>query len=164
MNLAKLSDKQKKKIIAEYVEGGTSYRKLATKYGVTDYTISQIIKRDKNLQQKIAHKKEENTASVLAYMDSKKDSVCDLIDKLLAAMNDPNKIAATPLSQLATTMGIVIDKYTANELNKPDSSTPNNLFDAINGCVKEDEFNDLPELQQTAEADADVVAEPEVPK
>lgn len=127
-------------------------------------TVRRVLQGDKEMARKVSLKKEENTKSVLAYMDSKKESVCDLIDKLLAAMNDPAKIAATPLNQLATTMGIVIDKYTANELNKPDSTAPNNLFDAINGCVKEDEFNDLPELQQAAEADADVVAKSEIPE
>lgn len=161
--MAKLSDKQKKKIIAEYVEGSTT-RALAAKYKVSQTTIQRVLQSDTEMFQKVSRKKEENIQSVLAFMDSKKKDVCDLIDKLLEAMNNPDKIEATSLSQLATTMGIVIDKYTANELNKPDSSTPNNLFDAINGCVKEDEFDDLPELQQTAEADADVVAESEVPK
>lgn len=155
--MAKLSDKQRKKIIAEYVEGGTSHRKLAAKYGVSNYTIKKIIDGDKNLSHKIAQKKEENTKSVLAYMDTKKDSVCELIDKLLEAMNDPGKIAATPLSQLATTMGIIIDKYTANEINKPVSEASNNLFEAIKGCAKEGGFDDIPELQQSAESDSDMV-------
>ncbi len=156
VNLAKLSDKQKKKIIAEYIEGSTT-RALAAKYGVSQTTVRRVLQSDKETAQKVAIKKEENIKSVLAYMDSKKDSVCDLIDKLLAAMNDPAKIAATPLSQLATTMGIVIDKYTANELNKPDSDASNNLFEAIKGCVVEGDLNDIPELQQATESDSDVV-------
>ena len=40
----------------------------------------------------------------------------------------------------------------------------NNLFDAIAGKIKEDEFDDIPELQQETEADADVVAESEIPE
>lgn len=154
--MAKLSDKQRKKIIAEYVEGSTT-RALAAKYSISQTTIRRVLQSDKELAQKVSIKKEENTKSVLAYMDGKKNDVCDLIDRFLAAMNDPAKIAATPLSQIATSMGIVIDKFTANELNKPDSTAPNNLFDAINGCVKEDEFDDLPELQPETKADSDVV-------
>ena len=110
MKLAKLSDRQRKKLIAEYIEGGTSQRKLAEKYNVSPYLVRCVLREEDALSQKIAQKKEENTKSVLEYMDSKKDSVCELIDKLLEAMNDPEKIAATSLSQLATTMGIVIDK------------------------------------------------------
>ena len=112
--MAKLTDKQRKKIIAEYVEGGTSQRKLAEKYHVSPYLIRSILNGDKNLAQKISHKKEENTASVLAFMDSKKNDVCGLIDKLLTAMGDEDKLAAATVNQLATAMGIVIDKYTGN--------------------------------------------------
>ena len=38
-----------------------------------------------------------------------------MIEKIMNAMNDPDKIKATSLSQLATTMGIIIDKYTMND-------------------------------------------------
>lgn len=69
-------------------ENGTSQRKLAEKYHVSPYLIRSILNGDKNLAQKISHKKEENTPSVLAFMDSKKNDVCGLIDKLLAAMGD----------------------------------------------------------------------------
>lgn len=156
--MAKLSDRQKKKIIAEYVEGSTT-RALAAKYDVSQTTIRRVLQSDKETAQKISKKKEENTKSVLEYMDSKKDSVCELIDKLLEAMNDPEKIAATSLSQLATTMGIVIDKYTANETIRPDVRASNNLFDAIKGCAKEGKFDDIPELQSEADGGADVVDE-----
>lgn len=160
--MAKLSDRQRKKLIAEYIEGGTSQRKLAEKYNVSPYLVRCVLREEDALSQKIAQKKEENTKSVLEYMDSKKDSVCELIDKLLEAMNDPEKIAATSLSQLATTMGIVIDKYTANETIRPDVRVSNNLFDAIRGCAKEAAFDDIPELQSEADGGADVVEQSDV--
>ena len=153
--MAKLTDKQRKKIIAESVNG-SSIRALANKYGVSTTTIQRVLKSDTELMQKVAHKKEENTASVLAFMDSKKNDVCALIENLLAAMNDPGKIAATPLSQLATAMGIVIDKYTANESIKSSDTRENNLFEAMDAW-KEDDFSDLPEIQQAADADAEMV-------
>ncbi len=155
--MAKLSDKQRKKIIAEYVEGGTSQRKLAEKYHVSPYLIRQILRSDKKLTQKIAEKKEKNTESVLAFMNSKKNDVCNLIDKLLAAMNDPEKIATTSLSQLATAMGIVIDKYTANETIKPMDGKENNLFSAVNGWDTEERYSDIPEIQPTSEPGSEVV-------
>ena len=154
--MAKLSDRQRKKIIAEFVNG-SSMTTLAKKYDVSTATIHRVVHSDEKVKEKVEHKKEENTKSVLEYMDSKKDSVCELIDKLLEAMNDPEKIAATSLSQLATTMGIVIDKYTANETIRPDVRASNNLFDAIRGCAKEAAFNDIPELQSEADGGADVV-------
>ncbi len=154
--MAKLTDKQRKRIIAEYVEGGTSQRKLAEKYHVSPYLIRSILSEDKNLTQKISHKKEENTQSVLAFMDSKKQTVCDLIDKLLAAMGDEDKIAATPLNQLATAMGIVIDKYTAGETPKTADTAANNLFEAIE-AIGEEDLNGIPEVQPPAEDDPGLV-------
>lgn len=154
--MAKLTDKQRKRIIAEYVEGGTSQRKLAEKYHVSPYLIRSILSEDKNLTQKISHKKEENTQSVLAFMDSKKQTVCDLIDKLLAAMGDEDKIAATPLNQLATAMGIVIDKYTAGETPKTADTAANNLFEAIE-AIGEEDLNGIPEVQPPAEDDPGMV-------
>lgn len=154
--MAKLTDKQRKRIIAEYVEGGTSQRKLAEKYHVSPYLIRCILREDKDLTQKISHKKEENTQSVLAFMDLKKQTVCDLIDKLLAAMGDENKIAATPLSQLATAMGIVIDKYTAGETPKTADTAANNLFEAIE-AIGEEDLNGIPEVQPPAEDDPGLV-------
>lgn len=160
--MAKLTDKQRKKIIAERVEGAT-IRALAAKHGVSPSTIQQVLKSDSKLAQKCAQKKAENTAGVLAFMESKKNDVCALLDKLLAAMNDPDKIAATSLSQLATAMGIVIDKYTANEAPQQSGATVNNLFEAIDSIGTEG-FDDLPEIQQAAEDDAALVEDEEVPE
>ena len=94
-------------------------------------------------------------------MDSRKNDVCALIDALLAAMNNPDKIAATPLNQLATTMGIVIDKFTANETRQPSDTAANNLFEAINS-IGEEGLDDIPEIQQAAKDDAAVVENGEI--
>ncbi len=153
--MAKLTDKQQKRIIAESVSGA-SIRALAAKYGVSTTTIQRVLKSDTELTQKIAKKKAENTQSVLAFMDSKKQTVCDLIDKLLAAMGDEGKIAATPLNQLATAMGIVIDKYTAGETPKTADTAANNLFEAIE-AIGEEDLNGIPEVQPPAEDDPGLV-------
>lgn len=153
--MAKLTDKQRKHIIAESVSGA-SIRALAAKYGVSTTTIQRVLKSDTELTQKVAQKKAENTQSVLAFMDSKKQTVCDLIDKLLTAMSDEDKIAATPLNQLATAMGIVIDKYTAGETPKTADTAANNLFEAIE-AIGEEDLNGIPEVQPPAEDDPGLV-------
>lgn len=153
--MAKLTDKQRKKIIAESVNG-SSIRALAAKYKVSTTTIQRVLKSDAEFTQKVAQKKAENTASVLAFMDSKKNDVCGLIDKFLSAMGDDEKLAAATVNQLATAMGIVIDKYTANEAVNASSAKENNLFEAIDSIGEED-LNDLPEVQHSAEGDSDMV-------
>lgn len=156
--MAKLTDKQKKKIIAESVNG-SSIRALASKYGVSTTTIQRVLKSDTELKQKVAQKKAENTVSVLAFMDSKKNDVCALIDKLLAAMADDDKLAAATVNQLATAMGIVIDKYTANEAFKTSDTKENNLFEAITAAGKEVDLSAIPELQSETASDTSVVDE-----
>lgn len=134
--VAKLTDRQRKKIIAERAEG-LSIRALAKKYRVSDTTIRRTLESDPKMAQKVAQKKEENTVAVLAYMDSKKKDVCEILDKLLKAVKDDEKIAKTPLAQLATTIGILIDKFTAAELSgRGQSTAENNLLSAIQSAAK----------------------------
>lgn len=160
-NVAKLTDKQRKKIIAESVNG-SSIRALAAKYGVSTTTIQRTLKSDNDLKQKVAQKKAENTASILAFMDSKKNDVCGLIDKLLAAMGDEDKLAAATVNQLATAMGIVIDKYTARETPQSSGAKKNNLLEALAACREGVDFSAIPELRPAADADGDMVAGPDV--
>lgn len=156
--MAKLTDKQKKKIVAESVNG-SSMTALARKYGVSTATIHRVVHGDEKLKEKVEQKKAENTVSILAFMDSKKNDVCALIDKLLAAMADDDKLAAATVNQLATAMGIVIDKYTANEAFKSSDTKENNLFEAITAAGKEVDLSAIPELQSETASDTSVVDE-----
>ena len=160
--MAKLTDKQKKKIVAESVNG-SSMTALAKKYGVSTATIHRVVHGDEKLKEKIEQKKAENTVSILAFMDSKKNDVCGLIDKLLAAMGDEDKLAAATVNQLAA-MGIVIDKYTANEAIKPSDTKETNFFEAIHAAGKEVDLSAIPELQSSAERDPLLVDETRTPE
>ncbi len=147
--MAKLTDRQRKKIIAERAEG-LSIRALAKKYRVSDTTIRRTLESDPKMAQKVAQKKEENTVAVLAYMDSKKKDVCEILDKLLEAVKDDEKIAKTPLAQIATTIGILIDKFTAAEASgRSGAGAENNLLSAIREAAK-----DLPAQKGTEDEDA----------
>lgn len=97
-------------------------------------------------------------------MDSKKNDVCGLIDKLLAAMGDEDKLAAATVNQLATAMGIVIDKYTANEAIKSSDAKETNFFEAIHAAGKEVDLSAIPELQSSAERDPLLVDETRTPE
>ena len=147
--MAKLTDRQRKKIIAERAEG-LSIRALAKKYRVSDTTIRRTLESDPKMAQKVAQKKEENTVAVLAYMDGKKKDVCEILDKLLEAVKDDEKIAKTPIAQIATTIGILIDKFTAAELSGRGSvNAENNLLTAIQSAAKS-----IPVTAVTEDADA----------
>lgn len=108
---ARLTDKQKKKIVADYLETG-SYRATARKNRIADGTVKRIVLECSDIEQKVAQKKEENTADILAYMESQKELVCEIIGKGLAALNDPKKLAEATPAQITTALGTLIDKWT----------------------------------------------------
>ncbi len=102
------TDKQKKKIIADYVRL-QNYSAVARLNHVAWGTVKNIVQADKDFEKKCEEKREKNTADVLAYMDSQKDTVCAIIEKALGVI--PTKMDEASLSQIATTMGIIIDKW-----------------------------------------------------
>ena len=110
---ARLTDEQKKRIIADYVESG-SYRATARKNGVSDKTVRDICKNEAQTTRKAAQKKAENTLDMLEYMDSRKGQAQGIIDTYLEALADPEKLENASLQQIATALGIVIDKFISN--------------------------------------------------
>lgn len=98
---ARLTDKQKKKIIADYVQLG-SYNATAKVNGVSLNTVKKIVQGNADIAEMCNQKKDENTADILAYMDSQKGVVCEIIGKGLAALNDPEKLAEASPAQITT--------------------------------------------------------------
>lgn len=107
---ARLTDKQKKKIIADYTELG-SYNATAKANGVSNHTVKRIVEGCPEIAKNIQIKKEENTADILAYMDSKRGIVCEILEKGLVALNSPDKLAEASPAQITTALGTLIDKW-----------------------------------------------------
>lgn len=107
--MARLTDQQKKILIAEYVECG-SYNAVAKKYGIADTTVRRAVMSDANAKKKAEQKKEQNTMDMLAFMESRKQKTQDIIDQLLDAM--PERIRKASLMQVTTAYGILVDKST----------------------------------------------------
>ena len=75
-----------KAIKAEYIAGGTSYLKLAEKYGVSFSTLSHLAKREKwtDLKQKACEKEDMDLATSIGKKKAKKsDKIDRLVEKLL---------------------------------------------------------------------------------
>ncbi|MDD6312372.1 MAG: helix-turn-helix domain-containing protein [Firmicutes bacterium] len=133
--MAKLTDKQRKQIIAERAEGA-SLRKLADKYNVSPTTIKRTLVADPETVKKVAQKKEENTQEVLAYMDSRKNQVCKIIN--LGLEQIPEKLSKLNAVQIATTLGIIIDKFTAGEIKSGNSGTVEDLSPLVDMLREKD--------------------------
>lgn len=153
---ARLTDKQKKEIIADYVESG-SYRATAKKFGVSAMTVRSVCTDNPKTVQKCAQKREQNTAEILDYMDSRKEQAKMVLDAYIKALKDPGKIEAAKLSEIATAMGIVIDKFINNPMkhqldkqkleiellklesqikdSQPEEEAEDNFMDALNAAA-----------------------------
>jgi PBSX family phage terminase large subunit len=108
---AKLTDKQKKKIIADYIESG-SYSATARKHKVSATTVRNLVNADEKSAKRFEQKKEENSKSILAHMESQRDIVNEIITKGLDVLNSREKLETATPSQITTAMGTLIDKFT----------------------------------------------------
>lgn len=133
MNVAKhLSDWQKKKIIADRIEN-MSIRQLAQKYKVSTTTIQRVLKENPEITQIVTQKKEQNTADILLYMDRKKQDVCNIISLYLKYLQDPKKLDRAGVQSIATSLGIIIDKFTKDAEKKPETEIFENIVKATGG-------------------------------
>ena len=131
---ARITDKKRKKIVADYLELG-SYNATAKKNGVSANTVKSIVRKMQDIAKKCEHKKEENTADILTYMEGQRDAVCQLLDKYLLAMGDNAKIKRAGVVQLATALGIIIDKYTTTAQNEQALKKLDEMMDKIGGVI-----------------------------
>ena len=137
--MAKLNDLQRKQIIADRAEG-MSYRVIANRHGISETTVRRTIAGDPETAEKVAQKREENTATVLGHMEAKTQEVCRTIDLLLEAMQNPAKIAKAPLIQIGTVFGILIDKHAMLEKAESEKVVSICLIDDwISGVMSSDE-------------------------
>lgn len=127
---ARLTDRQKKKILADYVQLG-SYSATAKVNGCALNTVKKLVQANADIAELCIRKKEENTVDILNYMESQKDVVCQIIGKGLTALNDPEKLAASTPSQITTAIGTLIDKWTAISGSPADAAKDDALSQSL---------------------------------
>lgn len=137
---ARLTDKRKKKIIADYLELG-SYNAAAEKNGVCGHTVKRLVSECPEISEKLEQKKEENTADILAYMEGKRKAVCEIIEVGLSVLPD-KIIAAKSASEVTTALGTLIDKWTAISGGPVDSAKEDELSKSLREMAEELESDD----------------------
>ena len=109
----RLTDKEKKKIIADYVKNG-NYNETARVNNVAVNTVKNIVnkKENRSIAQKCIEKRNENTQSTLDYMQNQHETKKRILDKLLKAIEEKsdNVDMFTNIKDLATAYGIIVDK------------------------------------------------------
>lgn len=139
---ARLTDAQKKKIVADYAQVG-SYVEVGRMNGVNDKTVKAVVKNNPEITRISEQKKAENTADMLSYMESRKLRAQSVIDECLNIL--PGKLGEASAAQVATVMGIVIDKFT-KVLNLQSTSVTI--------------VNDIPQILENMDTLADIIRHP----
>lgn len=138
MGAQRLTDKQKKKIIADYVQL-QNYTKTAKLNDVAESTVRKIVKNNPDCANQCDIKKEQNTQDMLSYMESKKVRVQEIIDVYLGVLTDPEKLEGATLQQITTALGTLIDKWTViDDRSKGDSFHQTVEDDPITKSLKEE--------------------------
>ena len=111
MARTKLTDKKRKKIIADYTEIG-SYNEVARINGVARNTVKNVVLKNKDVAKMCQAKKEENTKDILQYMDNiveKQKKIIDLsLDVLEEKLSNPDFF--TNIRDVAIVYGTIFDK------------------------------------------------------
>ena len=130
----RLTDKKKKRIIADYIDL-QNYHAVARIHGVCVDTVKRTVLADKSSTQKAMQKKEQNTLDMLAFMDSRRDKMQFAIDSFLDNMTDAKKIQKAGVKELATAFGIVVDKAVNVTSSSPTDEKLDALLDKIGGVI-----------------------------
>ena len=111
MSRVKLTDKQKKKIIADYVDNN-NYSETARINNISETSVRRIVKGNEGITEKVEQKKEENTQDMFKYIETKNKEKKKIIDLCFKALN--NKLEKTDIftnvKDIITVYGILIDK------------------------------------------------------
>lgn len=130
----RLTDKQRKKIVADYIELG-SYSAVSKKNNVARATARRVVEQNPDIAELATEKKKQDTQDMLSYMDSRKEKAQVAIDLYLDALTNPEKINDATLPQISTAFGIVVDKFT--NLEKVSETALNKLDKLIESIDKE---------------------------
>ena len=140
-----------KRIKAEYIAGGTSYRKLAEKYNVSFSTLRKVAAKEQwtELRHKAGQKRDTKIINAISDMEAKKAiDIVDVADKLLSKMSE--LMDAVPLDTQAM-------KHLTSALRD---------LKEIKGIKTEADMREqearIAKLQKEAEKDDDAVNEIEV--
>ena len=127
---ARLTDKERKKIVADYLET-ESVNAAAKRNGVSWDAAKKTIDEAGDIEKKLDRKKAENTADVLAYMESQRGIVCEIIGKGLTVLNSEEKLAEATPAQITTAIGTLIDKWTAISTGPADEIREDGLSQSL---------------------------------
>ena len=139
MSRIKLTDKQKKKIIADYVDNN-NYSETARINNISETSVRRIVKGNEGITEKVEQKKEENSQDMFEYMKNKDNDKKRIVDLCFEALDKKlsNLDMFTNVKDIATVYGIIMDKelkFRELELRKQEIENQKNTSVTNNGII-----------------------------
>lgn len=139
MGRVKLTDKQKKKIIADYIDNN-NYSETARMNNISETSVRRIVKGNEGITEKVEQKKEENSQDMFEYMKNKDNDKKRIVDLCFEALDKKlsNLDMFTNVKDIATVYGIIMDKelkFRELELRKQEIENQKNTSVANNGII-----------------------------
>lgn len=139
MSRVKLTDKQKKKVIADYVDNN-NYSETARINNISETSVRRIVKGNEGITEKVEQKKEENSQDMFEYMKNKDNDKKRIVDLCFEALDKKlsNLDMFTNVKDIATVYGIIMDKelkFRELELRKQEIENQKNTSVANNGII-----------------------------
>lgn len=106
----RIEQERRMKILADYTLEG-SYRAAARKNGVSPDTVRRIVRENPDMVKVADTQKNARARDVMSYMQGKADTVCEIIGNGLGVLSDPERMQEAKLRDIATMLGILIDKW-----------------------------------------------------
>lgn len=106
----RIEPERRMKILADYAMEG-SYRAAARKNGVSPDTVRRIVLENPEMARAADAEKNARARDVMSYMQGKADTVCEIIGNGLGVLSDPERMQEAKLRDIATMLGILIDKW-----------------------------------------------------
>ncbi len=138
---ARRTDEQKKKIVADYAMLG-SYNAAAKANDVAPNTVKNIVQGNAEFAQACKVKKEENTRDILAYMETQRNKVCDIIGLYLDELLNVRQFEKLTPNQLTTALGTLIDKWAMISSSAGDTEKEDGLSRSLRELAQELESDD----------------------
>ena len=139
MSRVKLTDKQKKKIIADYIDNNKN-SETARINNISETSVRRIVKGNEGIKEKVEQKKEENSQDMFEYMKNKDNDKKRIVDLCFEALDKKlsNLDMFTNVKDIATVYGIIMDKelkFRELELRKQEIENQKNTSVANNGII-----------------------------
>ena len=115
---------KRREILNDYAKCG-NYSEVARKHSICRQTVKRMIEKGQGRND------DDISYDVMEHLKDNSRTVCELIDKYLAVISDPARIENAPLNQVASTLGVLIDKFSKGTSKEKGSTDLERVLEAV---------------------------------